>query len=130
VDASDTPQWPGAQSAPGRAPESVTVMVVEDDSAVRQTLSDLMGGSGYRVVSIHSAEHAIELLNVVAPDLILADVHMGALSGIDLCRRLKSDPRYELTPVVLLSAVSDIVILRQSAWWRDGVSASGRRARP
>jgi putative two-component system response regulator len=108
VDGSDMLGWIGAQSAPGRAPESATVMVVEDDPAVRQTLSELMGGPGYRVVIADSAEQAVELLNVVAPDLILTDVQMGGLSGIELCQRVKADPRYELTPVVLLSAVSDV----------------------
>jgi putative two-component system response regulator len=39
---------------------------------------------------------------------VITDVHMGAMSGIELCARIKSDPRYELTPVVVLTAVADI----------------------
>jgi putative two-component system response regulator len=55
-----------------------------------------------------SAEQALDALNVVSPDLVLTDVHLGAMSGIELCARLKADPRHELTPVVILTAVGDL----------------------
>jgi putative two-component system response regulator len=83
-------------------------MVVEDDPAIRQVLGDLLEATGYHVVPAESAEKAVELLNLIAPDLILTDVHMGAMSGIELCRQVKSDPRYEFTPVIVLTAVSDL----------------------
>jgi cyclic di-GMP phosphodiesterase len=88
--------------------EWATIMVVEDDPSIRQMLVDLFGGAGYRVVAADSAEKALDLLNAVAPDLVLTDVHMGAMSGVELCQRIKSDPRHELTPVVVLTAVSDL----------------------
>jgi putative two-component system response regulator len=55
-----------------------------------------------------SAEQALDTVNVVSPDLVLTDVHLGAMSGIELCARLKADPRYELMPVVILTAVGDL----------------------
>ena len=82
--------------------------MVEDEEPIRQLLIDLLSSFGYHVVGAESAEKAIDLLNVVAPDLIITDVHMGAMSGIELCTRVKSDPRYELTPVVVLTAVFDL----------------------
>jgi putative two-component system response regulator len=85
-----------------------TIMVVEDDPAIRSVLTDLLDAIGYRVVGAESAEKALDLLNVISPDLILTDVHLGAMSGVELTRRVKSDPRYEFTPVVVLSAVSDL----------------------
>jgi len=92
-----------------RAPgEVTTIMVVEDDPAIRHVLSDLLSTLGHRVLAAESAEKALTLLDVVSPDLVITDVHMGAMSGIELCARLKSDPRYELTPVVVLTAVSEI----------------------
>ena len=84
------------------------ILLVEDDAGVRRELADLLGGLGYEVVSANSAEQALNVLDVVAPDLILADVHLGAMSGIELCSRVKNDPRYELTPVVILTAVSEL----------------------
>ncbi|HEV8437243.1 MAG TPA: HD domain-containing phosphohydrolase [Methylomirabilota bacterium] len=91
-----------------RSRQRATLMVVEDDPAIRQVLGDLLEATGYHVVPAESAEKAVELLNLIAPDLILTDVHMGAMSGIELCRQVKSDPRYEFTPVIVLTAVSDL----------------------
>ena len=88
--------------------ELSTIVVVEDDPAVRRVLSDLLSTLGHRVMTAESAEKALALLDVISPDLVITDVHMGAMSGIELCARLKSDPRYELTPVVVLTAVSEI----------------------
>lgn len=92
-----------------RAPAGLsTIMVVEDDPAIRHVLSELLTALGHGVVTAESAEKAVALLDVISPDLVITDVHMGAMSGIELCARIKSDPRYELTPVVVLTAVADI----------------------
>ena len=88
--------------------ELSTIMVVEDDPAIRHVLSELLSALGHGVVTAESAEKAVALLDVISPDLVITDVHMGAMSGIELCARIKSDPRYELTPVVVLTAVADI----------------------
>jgi putative two-component system response regulator len=88
--------------------EISTIMVVEDDPAIRHVLAELLTALGHGVVTAESAEKAVTLLDVISPDLVITDVHMGAMSGIELCARIKSDPRYELTPVVVLTAVADI----------------------
>jgi putative two-component system response regulator len=85
-----------------------TILVVEDDAHIRDVLSGLLGTLGYRMLMAASAEQALDALNVVSPDLVLTDVHLGAMSGIELCVRLKADPRYELMPVVILTAVGDL----------------------
>jgi putative two-component system response regulator len=85
-----------------------TILLVEDEPDVLRALTELLGELGYEVVAANSAEQALDVLNGVAPDLIITDVHMGAMSGIDLCARVKHDPRYEFTPVVILTAVSEL----------------------
>ena len=94
---------------PGAAPaDRPTILVVEDDAHIRDVLSGLLGTLGYRLLMAASAEQALDALNVVSPDLVLTDVHLGAMSGVELCARLKADPRYELMPVVILTAVGDL----------------------
>lgn len=88
--------------------ELSTVLVVEDDPAVRYVLAELLGTLGHGVVTAESAEKALALLDVISPDLVITDVHLGGMNGIELCARIKSDPRYELTPVVVLTAVADV----------------------
>ncbi len=85
-----------------------TILVVEDDAHIREVLSGLLGALGYRLLMAVSAEQALDALNVVRPDLVLTDVHLGAMNGIELCARLKADPRYELMPVVILTSVTDL----------------------
>src|SRR5260370_10240476 len=89
-------------------PERPPILVVEDEPHIREVLSGLLGALGYRLLMAASAEQALDALNVVSPDLVLTDVHLGAMSGIELCARLKADPRYELMPVVILTAVGDL----------------------
>jgi len=90
------------------ATERPTILVVEDEPHIRDLLSGLLGALGYRLLMAASAEQALDALNVVSPDLVLTDVHLGAMSGIELCAQLKADPRYELMPVVILTAVGDL----------------------
>jgi len=85
-----------------------TILVVEDEPHIREVLSGLLGALGYRLLMAASAEQALDALSVVTPDLVLTDVHLGAMSGIELCAQLKADPRYELMPVVILTAVGDL----------------------
>jgi len=84
------------------------ILVVDDEPDVREMLRDQLAHLGYLVRTAVSAEAALRDVEIVAPDLILTDVHMGGISGIELCRRLKADPRFTLTPVVILTAVTDL----------------------
>lgn len=84
------------------------ILVVEDDAPLREVLAEQLGALGYRVLTAPSAEAALEVLDGTTPDLVLTDVYMGGMSGVELCRRLKADPRFQLTPVVILTAVADL----------------------
>src|SRR5712691_2538987 len=88
--------------------ERATILVVDDEQAVRETLEDCLSSYGYRVVSAASAEAALDLMARRAVDLILTDVHMRSMSGVELCAHLKGEPRWQLTPVVLLTAHADL----------------------
>ncbi|MBI4636736.1 MAG: response regulator [Candidatus Rokubacteria bacterium] len=85
-----------------------TILVVEDEDGIRDLLAESLSALGYRTVTAASAEAALGILETTPPDLILTDVHMGAMSGIELTARVKRDPRFQLTPVVILTAVSDL----------------------
>ena len=88
--------------------ERATILVVDDDADVRETLSESLDSLGYRVLAADSTEAALAVLDTTLPELVLTDVHMGAMSGIELCERLKADPRLQLIPVVILTGVSDL----------------------
>jgi putative two-component system response regulator len=84
------------------------ILVVDDEPEVRALLRDQLMSLGYRVRTAASAEQALTVVEETPPDLVLTDVHMNGISGVELCARLKADPRFALTPVVILTAVTDL----------------------
>jgi putative two-component system response regulator len=90
------------------AMEQATIMVVEDDAQVRGVLTEHLTHLGYEILTTASAEEALQRLEETTPDLVLTDVYMGGMSGIDLCSRLKHDKRFQLMPVIILTGHSDL----------------------
>jgi putative two-component system response regulator len=88
--------------------EQGTILVVEDDQQVRELLAEHLTELGYLAVAASCAEEALLLLESITPDLVLTDVHMGAMDGIELCRRLKHDIRFQLIPVIILTGQADL----------------------
>ena len=96
------------EQAPPPDPGSRTILVVEDELAVRDTMTEALMLFGYHVTAVDSAEAALAAVERAVPDLVLTDVHMRAISGVELCHRLKNDPRFALVPVVILTGVADL----------------------
>jgi cyclic di-GMP phosphodiesterase len=84
------------------------VLIVDDDLLVRETMRDYIEHLGYAVRDVGSAAEALIEIAKEAPDLVLLDVRMPGITGIDLCRQLKSDPMTHLIPVVLLTAEREL----------------------
>jgi putative two-component system response regulator len=84
------------------------ILVVDDDVLVRETMREYIEDLGYRVGDAGSAEEALALIAIEVPDLILLDVRMPGMTGIELCRQLKADPATRLVPVVLLTAEREL----------------------
>jgi PAS domain S-box-containing protein len=82
-----------------------TVLIVNDDQVTLDLLRDLLEPEGYRVFVAQSAHRALEITSAVRTDIIICDVVMPEMNGMDLCRRLKRDPRTSATPVLLVSAI-------------------------
>ncbi len=82
-----------------------TILVVKDDQPVLELLVDLLEPEGYQVFSATTAKRALELTATVRADLILCDVVMPEMNGLELCHRLKSDPQTASIPVMMVSAV-------------------------
>ena len=82
-----------------------TVLIVEDERPIRELLEALLRAAGYRTtVAVHGAE-ALARVAEEPPDLVLSDVMMPVLGGVELCRRLKAGPTTRGIPVILMSAL-------------------------
>lgn len=100
------PALPGPTGSPFSDESRSRILVVDDDALLRQFLEDQLTGEGYLVSTARDGEEALAKVAAEPPDLILLDVMMPKLDGFEVCRRLKSDDRTILTPVVMVTALT------------------------
>ncbi|MDE2311170.1 MAG: phosphate regulon transcriptional regulator PhoB [Betaproteobacteria bacterium] len=84
-----------------------TILLVEDEPAILELLAINITQCGYRVVQAHDAAAAMAHINRALPDLILLDWMLPDVSGVELARRLRADPRTRDIPVIMLTARAD-----------------------
>ena len=87
------------------AENPATVLIVNDDQMQLDLLRDLLEPEGYRTFLALSARRALEITAAVRMDIIISDVVMPEMSGMELCRRLKRDSHTSGIPVLLVSAL-------------------------
>lgn len=85
------------------------VLVVEDEPAQREVLKYNLEAEGFQVVQAETGDEAMLLVAEEQPDLIVLDWMLPNVSGIEICRRVKTDPRTRQIPVIMLSARSEEV---------------------
>lgn len=86
---------------------SARVLVVDDIEQNRKLLSDKLRNEYFHVITAVDGEDAIDKALAEEPDVILMDIMMPKLNGVDACRRLKTDPRTEHIPIVLVTALNE-----------------------
>src|SRR5689334_20823350 len=80
------------------------VLIVEDDQSLRDMLSELLSGSGYRTMTASDGAAGLDTLRRVAPDLVLLDVSMPVMDGLTFLRRRSAEACRPTVPVVVMSA--------------------------
>jgi two-component system phosphate regulon response regulator PhoB len=86
-----------------------TVLLVEDEPAQREMLAYNLKAEGFDVITADNGEDGLILVDENDPDLIVLDWMMPQLSGIEVCRRLKSNSKTRQIPVIMLSARAEEV---------------------
>ncbi|HYY93142.1 MAG TPA: response regulator [Pyrinomonadaceae bacterium] len=83
---------------------SQTILVVNDNTDHLELMRVVLAKAGYRVLTALDGREGLHLALTHDPDLVISDVNMPALDGIELCRRLRAEPRASLLPIMLVSA--------------------------
>src|SRR5574340_685903 len=83
---------------------AANILLVEDEPGIQELLKFNLAQAGHQVTAAGDAEHALKFLKNTLPDVILLDWMLPGMSGIDLCRRLRSDERYQPIPIIMLTA--------------------------
>lgn len=89
-------------------PAAPRVLAVDDHAVNLELLAEYFAGTGCDFFVAHDGATALELVARERPDLVLLDVVMPRLDGIEVCRRIKADPANRLLPVVLVTSLSSV----------------------
>ncbi|MGA2140363.1 MAG: response regulator [Verrucomicrobiia bacterium] len=90
------------------------ILVVDDEAAIREYETSLLSELGHEVLTAADGAEALRLACERRPHLVLLDIMMPELSGIEVCRQLRADPRTRDTRIIMVSAVDAKRALEES----------------
>jgi putative two-component system response regulator len=93
------------------------VLVVDDSLKIRELLSKALAEEGFQVITAENGKQALRRVEDLRPDLILSDIDMPEMNGIDLCKKIHADPVLATIPFVMMSANCDRAIMRRMLQW-------------
>lgn len=83
----------------------MTILVVDDDLDIREIVSEVLADEGYSVVTARNGAEALELLKTVTPALILLDLNMPVVDGVEFRQRQRENAALADIPTVVMSAM-------------------------
>lgn len=86
-----------------------SILIVDDQATILHSLCVILGNMGYELLVANSGRQALKILEANQPDLILLDVVMPDISGLEVCKNIKHNPELNLVPVIFLTASDDSV---------------------
>jgi CheY-like chemotaxis protein len=101
---------PQGRSLSGAAPARSSVLVLEDDRDVAQTIGELIEDQGYRAICVDNGREALAVLEKERPCLMLVDVFMPIMNGIEFLRVVKARASLADIPRVIMTAANDHMI--------------------
>lgn len=83
-----------------------TVMIIEDEADAAELFAEMMRVNGFRVIKMFSSAPAIPIISQEKPDVILLDIMMPDISGLEVLRYMRREPELAKIPVIVVSAKS------------------------
>ena len=81
-----------------------SILVVEDEDDILELITFNLSKEGYRVRGVASGEDAIDRARTDLPNLILLDLMLPGVDGLDVCKTLRADPKTQHIPIIMLTA--------------------------
>ena len=94
----------------GSSRRSAPVLIVEDDHDLRNAMAELLQGEGYQFILAENGLEALDVLGKLRPSLVLTDLLMPVMNGVELIRRLRSDATWRDLPIVVMTAANDRIL--------------------
>ncbi len=86
-----------------------TILVVDDEKPLRELLAMALEEAGHRVVQAFHGRQALDLASRERPDLVISDIMMPLMNGVELARALKANASTSSVPIILMSAAGKAV---------------------
>ncbi len=86
------------------------VLFADDDADTREMVRDIFQASGYEVIAVPDGTEVMQSVGTREPDLLVLDLNMPGLSGLEVCRRIKANPFTAHVPVLMLTAQGEIEV--------------------
>lgn len=83
------------------------ILIVDDDVPTTALLEKILTAEGYEAISINDSSIAVQAARSIKPDLFLLDLMMPEPDGFKLCRMIRAEPMFFLTPVIIVTALDD-----------------------
>ena len=81
-----------------------TILYVEDNELNRKIVRDLLKRTAYRLIEAHDGEAGVAMALEQRPDLVLMDIQLPKISGMDAIRRLRAEPTTAATPIIAITS--------------------------
>lgn len=88
--------------------KSPHVLIVDDDAFTLNMMESILQYEPYKLTSAGSGEEALEIIRADMPDIVLLDIMMPNMNGIEVCKAIKSHPQFRMIPVVMITALSHV----------------------
>jgi DNA-binding response OmpR family regulator len=83
------------------------VLLVDDEPVISELLTDFLTGEGYEVIVASNGGKVVELALRENPQVIILEVNMPNVDGIEACRRIREDEKIRLTPVIMMTGLNN-----------------------
>jgi CheY-like chemotaxis protein len=97
---------------------SKTAFVIDDNRLIANQMVQMLGLLGYEAKAAYGSLPGLQALGQIKPDLIVLDLHMQGVNGIEVCRYIRRDPRLHNIPIIAISSDNQDVMI-------DGVREAG-----
>ena len=99
---------------------SKTILVVDDADFIRRLISIILTMEGYALIEANNGKEALDILGETRVDMIITDLHMPVMGGIELVSAMRSEPAYRHIPVVMLT--SEFLESRKQKAFESGIN--------
>lgn len=105
------------------------IVVIDDDQEIVNIIKATLKSKGYNALAAHNGEDGLKLVMQENPDLVIVDLRMPVMSGMEVCKRLRKEPKYKNLPIIVTSAIGKDSG-KSEEFWKSGLQCDDFLSKP